>query len=480
MKEQIEDEKRYNQQKNSLYNMVIHLDSMNQLTHEGWKVEINPKAEIKDYSTKNVSIVSVLGNKNTGKSFLLHLLTGKDIPNGFTVTTEGLSFIIPDDDMNKDDNFILIDTAGTESPLLDKSKKEDINENAEQIKKEEEEEKISIENIAKDRQITDYFIQKFILEKSDIFICVVDNLTLTDQKFINRIIKYYANKKIFIVHNLKTFVQKSQVEEYIEDTLLQSLTFNLEKVQYYGLDKTNKEKKDQNEFYFKQKLKEKDRIIIHLILANNKSEAGKFYNDFTMDYINGQLRQVKEKKPFDIIKNLKEFLKSISGDIFKDKLESEHLVEDEKVIKLNNDKLELKDCSIDELGNNIITETTYKPKYRYGFYTDKDTKQNKLFVEMELFGIWKFEKKLSTRNNDLIINIKGKKEKAIEKKIYISNNYIPGDEFDLEIKVGNEKGFLDEPILEDENGLYILTYPVKEKNREEEIIEEEGGEDEDV
>ena len=33
MKEQIKDEKRYNQQKNSLYNMVIHLDSMNQLTH---------------------------------------------------------------------------------------------------------------------------------------------------------------------------------------------------------------------------------------------------------------------------------------------------------------------------------------------------------------------------------------------------------------------------------------------------------------
>ena len=138
MKDQIKDEKRYNQQKNSLYNMVIHLDSMNQLTHEGWKVEINPKAEIKNYSTKNLSIVSVLGNKNTGKSFLLHLLTGKDIPNGFTVTTEGLSFIIPDDYMNKDDNFILIDTAGTESPLLDKSKKEDLNENAEEEKKEEE------------------------------------------------------------------------------------------------------------------------------------------------------------------------------------------------------------------------------------------------------------------------------------------------------------------------------------------------------
>ena len=82
--------------------------------------------------------------------------------------------------------------------------------------------------MAKDRQITDYFLQKFILEKSDIFICVVDNLTLTNQKFINRIIKNYTNKKIYIIHNLKTFIEKEQVENYIKDTLMESVTFHLE------------------------------------------------------------------------------------------------------------------------------------------------------------------------------------------------------------------------------------------------------------
>ena len=142
----------------------------------------------KENVEKQVAIVSVLGNKNSGKSFILHLLTDKPIPNGYSVTTKGLSLIIPDDDKNKDDNLILIDTAGTDSPLLSDILKEE---------NQEENENPIIENILKDRQITDYFIQKFILEKSDIFICIIDNLTLTEQKFINRIIKYYKHKKIF-------------------------------------------------------------------------------------------------------------------------------------------------------------------------------------------------------------------------------------------------------------------------------------------
>ena len=94
MQEQIEKEKRFKQQKDSFYNMIIQINSMDQLINEGWPIKINAKADIKDYLEKDVSVVSILGNKNSGKSFLLHLLAHKEIPNGFTVTTEGLSFII--------------------------------------------------------------------------------------------------------------------------------------------------------------------------------------------------------------------------------------------------------------------------------------------------------------------------------------------------------------------------------------------------
>ena len=68
-----------------LYNMIIKVDSMDQLTKEGWKI-INKIKENRIDIDKKVSIISVLGNKNAGKSFILHLLTGKNIPNGYTVT----------------------------------------------------------------------------------------------------------------------------------------------------------------------------------------------------------------------------------------------------------------------------------------------------------------------------------------------------------------------------------------------------------
>ena len=471
MQEQIEKEKRFKQQKDSFYNMIIQINSMDQLINEGWPIKINAKADIKNYLEKNVSVVSILGNKNSGKSFLLHLLAHKEIPNGFTVTTEGLSFIIPDNAKNKDDNVILIDTAGTESPLL-------VDIDIDKMKKEEKA-KISIEKLVNDRHITDYFIQKFILEKSDIFICVVENLTLTAQKFINRIIKYYANKKIFIVHNLKTFIQINQVEEYIKDTLLQSLTFDLEKEKFYSLETPKKGQKEQNQYYYKQKLKD-NKTIIHLIIANQNSDAGKFYNPFAIDYIISHLSLVKVKKPFNIVKNLKEFLVSISGDIFKNKIEANQIEDDEKIIKVNTDKLELKNCSIDELGNNIIIDEIFKPKYRFGFYVDKKNKQNKLSIEIELFSKWKIEQKITPKDSDFIIYIKGKKEKDIEQKQYISKNYIPGNEFDLELKIKNSKGFLNEPSLEEINGLYILNYTIRETQIEDEIKIEEAAEDEEI
>ena len=372
MQERINEEKEYNTKKDSLYNMVIRVDSMNLLMYEGWKI-LKAKNELSFDKEKQVAVVSILGNKNSGKSFILHLLTNKKIPNGYSVTTDGLSFIIPDNDKNKDDNYILIDTAGTESPLLFDDDSKNKNNKKEGEEKEKENPKPTIENMLKDRQITDYFIQKFILEKSDIFICVVDILSLTDQKFINRIIKYYSHKKIYIIHNLKTFIEKNQVEEYIRDYLLQSLTFDLEKVKYFDLTKMNKEK-EQNCYFYKQKLKEEDRVIIHLIMANEDSPAGEYYNEFATYYLNIQSRQVKEKKPFDIVRNLKDFLINISGEIFKTKLEEKDLAPDENSIKVNIKNLELKDCSIDTLGNSIIKESVFKPKYRYGFFVDKEKK----------------------------------------------------------------------------------------------------------
>ena len=392
-------------------------------------------------------------------------MTNKTIPYGYTVTTEGLSFIIPNSKENKDDNYILIDTAGTESPIL--------------IEKTEHLSKELRDKMAKDRQITDYFLHKFILKASDIFICVVDNLTLTDQYFINRIIKNYTNKTIYIIHNLKTFIEKEQVVNYINNTLKESLTFFLQQDEY--LDLKSEEKKEINKIFFKQKLKDNNRIIIHLIMANEGSPAGKYYNKSTIKYLNKALQQVKEKKPFNIIKSLKEFLISFSGEIFNKNLELSSIKEENDCIKIvNNEDLELKDCLMDELGNNIFRDTQFKPKYRYGYFTDSSTEERKFFLEIELYGKWTLTPTIEIKETFFIIIINGKKEKKIDKKEYEFKNYIPSDNFNLKIQVENFRGIVeDEPKIEEQNGLYIFVFSLRKKEIEEEVISAEGDEDED-
>lgn len=478
MEDQIEKEKKFNEQMESLYNMIIKINSMEQLTKEGWKVinkennktqnktKENKKDEKKE--EKKVSIISVLGNKNVGKSFILHLLTGKNIPNGYTVTTEGLSFITPDEKSNKSDDYMIIDTAGTESPILDDDPKK-LNE---ETKK----------KMAKDRQITDYFIQKFILEKSDIFICVVDNLTLSNQKFINRIIKNYTYKTIFIIHNLKTFIEKDQVENYINKTLLQSLTFHLEKDEYFNIESDN-EKSKENQFFFKQKLKKNERIIVHLIIANKESEAGGYYNQSTINYLKNQLSQVKEKKSFDILKNIEEFLISFSEEIFSKKLEKSALKFENNCIKIMTEQeMQLKDCLIDELGNNIIKDNQYKPKHRYGYFIDSSCKERKFFLEIELFGKWKLKQKVEIAKDFFFLIINGEKEKEIKKKTYEFSNYLPGNEFELKLKIENSKGIVNNnnPQKEIECGLYTLIFSLYKRKIEEEFVNDESEEEEDV
>ena len=61
-----------------------------------------------------------------------------------------------------------------------------------------------IMKFTRDRQNTDYFLQKFIMNSADILLCIVNKLDLSDQKFLKRIQDENKDKKIFIIHNLKT------------------------------------------------------------------------------------------------------------------------------------------------------------------------------------------------------------------------------------------------------------------------------------
>lgn len=86
---------------------------------------------------------------------------------------------------------------------------------------------------AKDILITESFLQNFIIVTSDILLLIVDNLSYSEQKLINKIKgeikRIRKEKKLFIIHNLKTYRTRNQVQNYKNNTLLKSGTFSLQK-----------------------------------------------------------------------------------------------------------------------------------------------------------------------------------------------------------------------------------------------------------
>ena len=104
----------------------------------------------------------------------------------------------------------------------DKSNK-NIENNNPQKKEQLEDEDFEFEKYSRDKLITEFFIQTFIIWKSDILIIVVGNISLTEQKLLSRVKAEVEsldkNKQIYVIHNLKYYSQKEQVTDYIENTL---------------------------------------------------------------------------------------------------------------------------------------------------------------------------------------------------------------------------------------------------------------------
>ena len=71
-----------------------------------------------------------------------------------------------------------------------------------------------------------------------------------------------------------------------------------------------------------------------------------------------------------------------------------------------------------------------------------------------------------------------RQKRNIEEKKYELKNFIPNNNFDLVIKIENCKGIVkDEQKTEEDNGLYILLFSLREKYIEENVVSEESIED---
>ena len=166
------------------YDIIIDVNSIISLNN-GWKIEFTENGLKKYNEFKNELLlkIGIVGNVNNGKSFILSKLSQIDLPSGVSIRTKGLSIKYPYlQDGHEHRKFILLDTAGFENPILIDENEEEVpldNKNYEEINK--------FRIKARDILITEYFLQNFVISTSDLLLVVIDKLSFSEQKLINKI-----------------------------------------------------------------------------------------------------------------------------------------------------------------------------------------------------------------------------------------------------------------------------------------------------
>ena len=407
------------------YDIIVDIDSLRHM-FKGWKVKFTEQGK-ENYDImkeKKVLVVGVVGNRNRGKSFVLSKLSKVNLPDGTSIKTEGISLKYPEMQKDKPADYILMDSAGFENALLET----DEFTNDPLIKREDALRRLEL--IASDKTLTEYFIQNFIIQKSNILIVVIGILNYPEQKLLNRIKTENKNKNknlnpppLFVIHNLQTFSLKKQVEDYIEETLLKSATFKLTELKDVG--RTKEDNKNQNQIYFIEEFnneEDKGTVIYHLILAMHGTEAGNYYNDFVYEFLSKQFNAFPLRTKFPIIEDVKQQCMENSTKTMVNPIESlNEFEESETEIKLKSvseeedkKKLNFKRCLVDELGFSSFYGANFDPKYAY--YKTLIEKKPYLCIQVEVPGEAKISCKAKIVDKNLNITVKGNKYLTLEDK----------------------------------------------------------------
>ena len=143
-------------------------------------------------------------------------------------------------------------------------------------------------------------------------------------------IKNKICKSLFIIHNLKEFTTKKQVQNYIKNNLKKSSTFKLEEGHIIS---TSPMMCDYPYYFYEIYSYFK---IYHYFFAKEGSEAGSYFNNFTKESINKYFI-VTNIKPFDFFNTFKESFVNFSSGIFekgnKDSFVIDDFVSNDEIIR---------------------------------------------------------------------------------------------------------------------------------------------------
>eukprot|EP01133_Synstelium_polycarpum_P007856 gene7856-9221_t len=227
----------------------------------------------------NFSVVAVLGLFNKGKTHLINKLAGYNLKSGKKVETKGLSF--KQTQVGK--NLIFLDTAGTATPL-------EYPQNHEMTK----DKTLEIKMLAQ-KKATELFTQEVSFALADIVIIVVSEMTWPDQEYIKVLQDKLANytdpqgrpkihQQLIIVHNYASATSDSDLKAMWRKYVLNTQSGE-------GIIKDVGNSKG---FYIQEI--NNNVSTFHYAMAREGSEAGKKWNQITIDMINSKIGDMSTTK----------------------------------------------------------------------------------------------------------------------------------------------------------------------------------------
>ena len=409
------------QNKITKYDAIYSCESIKKLFDSGWNYTLFDsfiKRLQMDEDDKYFCPLCMIGETNKGKTFILNLLTNNQLESGIQYRTEGISCKFTsfnEDNDNEDETdkkFLLFDTAGRSEPLLIDP----------EIKKKftEEDFKRTVETNNRDLKLSEDFMKNLLIRNSKIIIVVVNQLSLAEQLFLFELKNEENYEQLFIIHNIFNFKQREEIENYIDNTIINSIYFDLSK-HYFDNYSENQNETDRP-FYFTEELMKNGReqaIITHLILGDieSKDKWIKNFNDKTLDFLKSNMRVCEAKDFFDIGNILEKEL--INENIIDEKTKlidsindktNVNINEEENLkgtLKLDNNKGSSETSEHDFVDNSNFNFMGFSPEYIHY----KDEINSEFVIEVECTGIEDKDISITAKQKKgkVFFNIKGKK-----------------------------------------------------------------------
>ena len=288
------------------------------------------------------AVVAVLGLFDKGKTFVLNRLTDVDLPSGKKVSTKGLSFKHVDVEGTK---FVVLDSEGSYAPV-----------------------KVENELSVVEKEISERFIQDVIFELADYFLCVVNDFTSLDQRYLDRLTRSLQNsKKVFqeviVVHNCKMVMEEEVMQHIFESQIMH--VYGKGKVQTTRIAAVNRltgELEEHDVQWFKTDFSR------HVLLANEDCELGDRINPWTFALLKNWLRSafVPVNRRFSVLQSVLQSCNARLSSYFKTHPE---LVVDSthdrrvKIIRARaaQDQMRLQQTSIDASGLLLMRPNHFLP-----------------------------------------------------------------------------------------------------------------------